>query len=378
MSRPGFGVTSVSSRGTSARRGRIETPHGALDTPAFLPVGTHAAVRGLTPDELREAGVQGVLANTFHLYLRPGAETIERLGGLHRFMSWSGPILTDSGGFQLHSLDHLFERSEEGVRFRAPLDGSIHDMTPESCIRTQEQLGADLIVTLDEFEPIEGPVERAEVGRVRALMERTLRWAERGRDALARTDQLLFGILQGGGSKDLRAESASRTAELDFRAFAIGGLGVGESPALRLELLSAALEPLPVSAPRYLMGLGTPHDLVDAVAGGVDLFDCVIPTRHGRHGVAFTRTGPVQLRSARFREQAGPVDPDCACQVCARYSAAYLRHLMVSREMLGPRLVSCHNLAFYTGLMREMREAIERDRFEAWCEGWRAAYPRPA
>jgi queuine tRNA-ribosyltransferase len=361
-------------RDAHARVGRLDTPHGAIQTPAFLPVGTHAAVRGLTPAELGEAGVQGLLANTYHVYLRPGDELVERLGGLHGFMGWPGPILTDSGGFQLYSLDHLCRRNEDAIEFRSPVDGSAHRLTPEDCIRVQERLGADLIVTLDEFEPIDGVPDAQAEARVRAMMERTLRWARRCIDAHARPDQLLFGIVQGGGSKELRAESATRTAEIGFGAFAIGGLGVGEPAALRSALLDAALQPLPEAAPRYLMGLGAPDDVVEAVAAGVDLFDCVIPTRHGRHGAAFTRRGPVQLRNARFREEPGPIDTDCDCRVCATFSAAYLRHLLTANEMLGPRLVSYHNVAFYMRLLADVRAAIAEDRFGAWREAWRRSY----
>ena len=370
---PHFELLERSSEGP-ARVGRLHTPHGSLDTPGFLPVGTYAAVRGLTPDELIGAGVQGILANTYHLHLRPGEEVIARLGGLHRFMGWAGPILTDSGGFQLYSLDHLCRRSEEGVRFKSPIDGSDHFLSPERCIEVQEALGADLIVTLDEFEPIPLEPGSADPSRVRALLERTLRWAERGQASLRRSDQLLFGIIQGGGFEALRAESAERTRALGFRAFAIGGLGLGESPERRATLLEAALAPLVVEAPRYLMGLGAPGDLLDAVARGVDLFDCVLPTRHGRHGSVFTRTGPLNLRNACFREDPEPLDPECDCGVCARYSRAYLRHLIVSNEMLGPRLLSLHNLAFYMRLLEQMREAIAEDRFEAWCADWRRVY----
>ena len=332
-------------------------------------MGTYGAVRGLTPDDLRGVGVTGVLANTYHLHLRPGEEQVAQLGGLHGFMAWDGPILTDSGGYQIYSLDHLCERSEEGVRFKSPNDGSRHFLTPERCIEVQEALGADLIVTLDEFEPIRPEQEASDPdvrARVQAGMERTLRWASRCQGAQRRKDQLLFGIVQGGGFPELRAESAARTVELRFRAYAIGGLGVGEPAAQRAALLEAALEPLPAASPRYLMGLGMPEDLVEAVARGVDLFDCVIPTRHGRHGSAFTAEGVLNLRNARFRDDAEPLDPDCRCPTCARFSRAYLRHLVVSREMLGPRLLSLHNLAYYMRLMTDMRTAIAEGRFAAW------------
>ncbi len=357
--------------------GRLWTPHGELDTPAFLPVATYASVRGLAPDELRSIGVQGVLANTYHLQLRPGEEIVADLGGLHGFMGWSGPLLTDSGGFQLYSLDHLSRRSEDGVRFKSPVDGAECFLSPERCIAVQEALGADLIVTLDEFEPVPAQPEPEHVSRVRELMERTLRWAERCRKAHGRRDQLLFGIVQGGGFAELRAESAERTRTLGFEGFAIGGLGLGESPSQRSALLEAAVRPLPADRPRYLMGLGLPRDLVEAVARGVDLFDCVIPTRHGRHGTVFTRQGPLHLRQARFRDDPGPIDAACACSACRGHSRAYLRHLLVSNEILGARLASLHNLAFYMQLMQEMREALREGSFAAWRARFAETYRAP-
>jgi queuine tRNA-ribosyltransferase len=353
-------------KGSHARTGRLETPHGVVETPAFLPVATHGAIRGLDPTELAELGARALLANTYHLSLRPGEEVIRRLGGLHRFMGWDRPILTDSGGFQVFSLGALFSCAEEGVRYRSPVDGSEHAMTPESCIGIQEALGADLIVTLDVFEGIPedgGPGDR---GRARELAARTLRWAERGRAAHARPDQMLFGIVQGGGFPELRAEGAKRTAELGFRAFAIGGLGVGEAPDLRRELLAAAVGSLPEAAPRYVMGIGPPADLLAAVALGADLFDCVIPTRHARHGAVFTSRGRVQIRNSAWRDDPGPLDAACDCRVCRRFSRAYLRHLVLSREMLGPRLLAHHNLAFFMRLFEEIRRAISEDRFESY------------
>lgn len=370
---PRFELRARSSEGL-ARVGSLDTPHGSLDTPAFLPVGTYAAVRGITPEELVSVGVQGILANTYHLHLRPGEEVIARLGGLHGFMAWNGPILTDSGGFQIYSLDHLCRRSEEGVHFKSPVDGSDRFLSPERCIEVQEALGADLIVPLDEFEAIPVEPAAADEARVHASLERTLRWAERGQRVRRRTDQLLFGIVQGGGLEALRAESAERTRALGFKAFAIGGLGLGESPPRRVKLLKAALAPLPADEPRYLMGLGTPTDLVDAVAQGVDLFDCVVPTRHGRHGSAFVPSGSLNLRNAGFREDPEPLDRECGCTACRHYSRAYLRHLIVSGEMLGPRLLSLHNLAFYMSLLAQMREAIAEDRFNAWRKKWRGVY----
>jgi queuine tRNA-ribosyltransferase len=357
-----------------ARRARLDTPHGSLDTPAFFPVGTHGAVRGLTPQDLRSVGVQGVLANTYHLHLRPGERRIAELGGLHRFMGWDGPMLTDSGGFQVHSLGHLARRGEDGVEFQDPVDGGRHFLSPERAIDIQEKLGADLIVVLDEFEHIDPAAELEHQARARQMMERTLRWAARCRGAQRREDQLLFGIVQGGGSAELRAESAARTAEIGFAAYALGGLGLGETRPLRAGLIDACLDALPAEAPRYLMGLGHPEDLVEAVAQGIDLFDCVVPTRHGRHGHAFTRAGVMNLRNARFRDDPRPLEDDAPDAVTGGFSRAYLHHLLRANEVLGQRLLSQHNIAFYMRLMREMRAAIEADAFESWRSAWRSRY----
>jgi queuine tRNA-ribosyltransferase len=347
------------------RTGRLATPHGTLETPAFLPVASAGAVRGLAPRELREAGVQGLLANAVHLALRPGARGVREIGGLHRFMGWSGPVLTDSGGFQIHSLDHLARRGEEGVSFRSPFDGSLHFVSPETAIEVQETLGADLIVTLDEFDPIASD-GREDPLRARELLERTLRWAARCRGAARRDDQWLLGIVQGGASAERREESAARTRALGFPGFALGGLGLGEPPALRARLIEASLAALPPDAPRYLMGLGQPQDLLDAIERGIDLFDCVVPTRNGRHGVAYTALGRINLRNARFRDDPAPLDPRCDCATCRGFTRAYLRHLLLAHDSLGSRLVSGHNLAFYMSLLREARAAIQEDRFSRW------------
>ena len=355
----------------AARTGLLHTPHGVLETPAFFPVATFGAVRGLAPDELLRVGVQGVLANTYHLHLRPGEELVASLGGLHRFVGWDGPMLTDSGGFQVFSLDAFCKRSEEGVEFKSPHDGSTVFLTPEKAVQIQERLGADLIVVLDEF----GEIGAGEsLDKTRASLERTLRWAARGQAVRTRGDQLLFGIIQGGGSPELRAESAGRTAALGFGAYAIGGLGVGESAGVRSELIAHCLAPLPAPAPRYLMGLGLPEDLVAAVTRGVDLFDCVVPTRHGRHGSVFTSRGRLNLRNARHREEQAAIDPDCRCPVCGRFSRAYLRHLLGAGDALAARLLSLHNLAYYMTLLRQLREAIETGRLAAFSSEWRARY----
>ena len=366
-----FAVAEVDGR---ARVGRLETAHGPLATPAFFPVGTYGAVRGLAPDELAGVGVQGVLANTYHLHLRPGEEAVHALGGIHAFMGWRGPILTDSGGYQLYSLEHLIAKDEEGVRFRSPHDGSSRALTPESAIAIQEALGADLICVLDEFGEITPAPGAEELARTRAHLERTLRWAERGRAAHSRSDQWLFGIVQGGGSLELRAEAAARTAALGFEAFALGGLGVGDDSAQRAELVAAAVSALPSGAPRYLMGLGEPPDLVAGIEGGVDLFDCVVPTRNGRHGIAFTHDGRANLRNARYRDDSEPLDAECACPACARHSRAYLAHLLRVGEQLGSRLVSLHNLAYYMRLLGEARGAVAEGRFADWARAWRSRY----
>jgi len=368
--RPGFALEARDGR---ARAGRLATPHGVLETPAFFPVGTYGAVRGLTPDELARVGVQGLLANTYHLSLRPGEALVRELGGLHGFMGWPGPILTDSGGFQVFSLGAYCQRSEAGVEFRSPVDGRTVFLTPERAIEIQEALGADLIVVLDEFEAIEDGGDPGHA-RTRACLERSLRWAERCRAVQRREDQLLFGIVQGGFDAELRAESAARTHALGFEAFAIGGLGVGEPPDARARLVEAVLGPLPESSPRYLMGLGLPEDLVAGVLGGVDLFDCVVPTRHGRHGSVFTARGRLNLRNARHHDDAGPIDPDCTCPTCRRHSRAYLRHLVTCGDALGARLLSLHNIAYYMKLVRDMREAIALGCLEKWAEAWRASY----
>jgi queuine tRNA-ribosyltransferase len=369
----------------------METPHGDLATPAFFPVGTYGAVRGLGPDDLHAAGATGVLCNALHLHVRPGEALIEQLGGLHGFMAWPKPILTDSGGFQLHSLAHQMSCDEQGMTFRSTIDGRAYAVSPERAIQIQESLGADLIVTLDQFEPPDALDGEAAVARVRELLERTLRWAERCRRARTRTDQWLLGIVQGGGDAELRAESAARTHAIGFDGYAIGGLGLGEGDARRAALLAASLAPLPDDVPRYLMGLGRPEDLVEAVRAGVDVFDCVVPTRNARHGTAFTSGGRVSVRNAMLRGEPGPLDPACACPCCRTHSRGYLHHLFKTGEALGSRLLTVHNIAYYMKLMQAMREVLRGDapegdeepsspalasrdvkeRFETWRTAWR-------
>ncbi len=361
---------------SDSRAGELTTPHGTLETPTFFPVATYGAVRGLAPWELRDARVQGVLCNTYHLHLRPGETTVASLGGLHQFLDWNGPILTDSGGFQLHSLDRYARVDESGVRFQSPIDGSRYFLSPESCIGIQEALGADLIVILDQFEPAETASAGAQ-GRAHACVERTLRWAARCREAQRRQDQWLFGIVQGGGFADLRQESASRTAALEFPAYAVGGLGLGESSEERLRLLTASLAPLPRTVPRYAMGIGKPEDLVEMVTRGVDLFDCVLPTRHGRHAAAYTGEGKLQLRNARFAGDPEPLDASCDCRCCRHFSRGYLHHLFKVGESLAGSMLSLHNIRYYMRLLASLRHAIATGSSSLWLERWRAGQRVP-
>ncbi len=338
---------------TGARVGRWHTPHGIVDTPAFMPVGTLGTVKGLTPEQLRATGAQQVLANTYHLALRPGAEVVAELGGLHRFMQWDGPILTDSGGFQVFSLAKLSKINDERVVFRSHIDGSLLDLSPERAVEIQEQLGADCIMCLDECPPADAPLPK-----LQEAVDRTTRWAERCRKAQRRADQALFGIVQGGTDPALRARSLDGLLPLDFPGYAVGGLSVGETPAEMYTTLESTVPRMPVDRPRYLMGVGRPIDLVEGVLRGIDLFDCVMPTRNGRNATAFTSRGTVKLRNLQHKTDTGPLDPACACPVCTRFSRGYLRHLFIAEEMLGPILISWHNLAYYQQLLRELREAI--------------------
>ena len=382
----------------AARTGRLVTPHGEVETPVFMPVGTLASVKGVPQDVLEELGVQILLGNTYHLYLRPGVETVRKLGGLHGFMSWPRAILTDSGGFQVFSLNDLRKIHEEGVTFRSHLDGSSHFFTPESAMEAQIGLGADIIMAFDEC--TEFPADRA---RARASMELTLRWAERSQrhfekhkhevpwpapehvcsaapgraaeqsSASARGPaqqpspassaggdhtQSLFGIVQGGMDRLLRRESAERTIEIDFPGYAIGGLSVGEPRELTREVVESTLEHLPPDKPRYLMGVGTPAEIVEYARLGVDMMDCVLPTRAARHGLLFTSEGKVSIKQARYAQDQGPIDPNCQCRVCQRYSRAYLRHLYASNEVLAQVLNTVHNLSFYLDTMRRVRHSI--------------------
>jgi len=356
----------IRDRDAAARTGVLHTSHGDVATPAFMPVATLGAVRGVSPGELRGLGAQILLANTYHLHERPGEDVIEGQGGLHGFTGWSGPWLTDSGGFQVTSMADRVRIDEEGVRFQSPVDGRTRLLTPERVVEIQEALGSDLAMVLDECRPPspEDAAAAAEPGlEVRVAMERTLRWAERSLAARRRSDRWLFGIVQGGVSERLRRESARATAALGFDGHAHGGLGLGESREQRSDLIAAVHAELPERAPRYLMGLGRPSDLVSGVEAGVDLFDCVLPTRHGRHGVLFTSRGLLRIRNARFRSDPSPPDADCDCPTCASHSRAYLHHLLRVGEALGARLASIHNLRFYLGVLERARGAIAEGRF---------------
>lgn len=346
---------------TGARAGLLHTPHGTVETPAFMPVGTHGTVRTLTPEEVRQAGAQIVLANTFHLMLRPGADLVQRAGGLHRFMHWDGPILTDSGGYQIFSLAHLGRVTEEGVAFRSPIEGREVHLTPEKVTEIEEQLGADIIMPLDVC--LGYPAGRA---AAEEALRRTGVWAGRARAAQRRPDQALFGIVQGGFEADLRRRAAEEMVALEFPGYAIGGLSVGEPRDLMYDLLARVTERLPAGRPRYLMGVGVPPSVVEAVRRGVDMFDCVLPTRVGRTGIALTAAGRINLRQPAFADDLSPLEEDCPCPACRAYTRAYVRHLFKAGEMLGPRLLSLHNLTFMARLADSLRAAICADEFDAW------------
>ncbi len=360
----------VLQRAGDARRGRLHTPHGLIDTPAFMPVGTRATVKGLTPQQVRETGAQIVLANTYHLMLRPRAELIAQLGGVQRFMAWDGPVLTDSGGFQVFSLANLRRLDDDGVQFRSHIDGELITLTPETSIAAQNQIGADIIMAFDEC-----PALPSDGATLRQAVQRTIAWAARSKAAHQRRDQALYGIVQGGLDASLRAECLARLVEIGFDGYALGGLSVGEPAPQMWALLSDFAPRMPLEQPRYLMGVGTPIDLVSAVAAGIDQFDCVLPTRNGRKGYAFTSEGVLRLRNARHRAAECGLDPQCDCYTCGRFSRAYLRHLLTHDEVLGGVLVSIHNLAYYQALMRRMRDEIEHGAFEAWR---RAFFQSPA
>ena len=343
---------------TGARAGRIHTPHGSFDTPIFMPVGTQASVKTLAPEELKEMGAGIILSNNYHLFLRPGSKLVKEAGGLHKFMNWDRAILTDSGGFQVFSLGDLRKISEEGVTFRSHIDGSKKFLSPEIATQSQMDLGADIIMAFDECVPYP-----ADFKYTRESMELTLRWAQRCKDTMTNPNQGLFGIVQGGMYKDLRIECANRLVDMDFPGYAVGGLSVGEPKELMYEMLDITLEHLPQNKARYLMGVGTPDCLVEGVMRGIDMFDCVYPTRVARNGTAMTWNGRLVIKNAQYEHDFHPIDEHCNCYTCRNYSRAYIRHLVRVNEVFGLRLLTIHNLHFLIDFMRQMRQSIMEDRF---------------
>ena len=360
-----FQVTAHSGPNGVARRGVLTTAHGVIDTPAFMPVGTYGSVKAMRPDEIRALGAQIVLGNTFHLWLRPGPEVIAAHGGLHRFMGWDGPILTDSGGFQVFSLGALRKISEEGVKFQSPVNGDACFLSPEESMRIQRVLNSDIVMAFDECTPFPATEEQA-----RESMQLSMRWAMRSKAAHEGNSNALFGIVQGGMYEALRDESLTRLTEIGFDGYAIGGLSVGEPKPDMLRILQHTAPRLPADKPRYLMGVGTPSDLIAAVSAGVDMFDCVLPTRNARNGWLYTSEGVVKLRNARYRDDTGPLDPNCDCHTCCHYTRAYLHHLQRVNEILGAMLNTLHNLHFYQRLMRGMREAITAGALADFAAKW--------
>ncbi len=357
---------------TAARRSTFTTPHGVVEMPAFMPVGTQGTVKGLQIDQVRATGTQMLLGNTYHLTLRPGEEVVAALGGLHRFMGWDGPILTDSGGFQIFSLARLTKVSEEGVVFRSHIDGRLLELTPEQAIRIQETLGSDVAMVLDHVVALP-----ADPAVVRDACDRTVLWAQRSCDVPRRTDRARFAIVQGGLDPQLRVSCAERLVSLDFDGFAVGGLSVGETPEQMYGMLDVTCPVLPADRPRYLMGVGRPQDLLQAIRRGVDLFDCVMPTRNGRNAMAFTDEGPMRLRNRQFQRDERPIQPGCPCPACRR-SRGYIRHLFMAREMLGPTLLTAHNITYYQRLLADARGAIVEDRFAAFFQEKMRGWGEPA
>jgi len=360
LPRPVWFETTSQDGATLARTGVLHTPHGSVETPVFMPVGTQATVKGVMPDQLRETGSRMILANTYHLALRPGEAEVAAMGGLHRFMDWPGPILTDSGGFQVFSLASRSKITEAGASFRSHLSGELLELTPERAMTIQENLGADVAMCLDVCPAL--PAERHVIW---AAVERTIRWAARCKAAHARGDQALFGIVQGGAHEDLRGRCVEALIELDFDGYAVGGVSVGEAREEVRKALEVTTHLLPTDRPRYLMGVGRPQDILDAIATGVDMFDCTLPTRNGRNATCLTDGGNVKLRNAGHRGDSGPIEVGCPCLACVRFSRAYLRHLFVAGEMLGPILASIHNLTYLQRLTERARLAIQRGRFAA-------------
>ena len=358
-------------RDGEARAGVLHTPRGPVETPVFMPVGTKGTVKGLTPQDLRGVGAGIVLGNTYHLYLRPGSDLVKEAGGLHHFMGWDGPILTDSGGYQVFSLADTRSISEKGVEFASVYDGSRHEFPPELTTKIQEDLGSDVAMVLDECPPPNAPRDYH-----KASLARTARWAARCKEAHGRDEQALFGIVQGGLYPDLRERSLGLTVEIGFDGYAVGGLSVGESREAMLETLAITAPRLPAEKPRYFMGIGDPVGILQVVALGVDMFDCVLPTRLARHGAALTPDGRLNLKNARHRTDFGPLDPECSCEACTHYSRAYLAHLVRENELLGHRLLTLHNVWFTVDLCRRARREIRAGRFGAWSRAWISRYER--
>ncbi len=357
---------------TKARRGRVNTPHGPIETPVFMPVGTAGTVKAMKPEEVRDMGAQIILGNTYHLYLRPGHEVVKAAGGLHKFMNWERAILTDSGGFQVFSLGAMRKISEEGVEFRSHIDGSKHMLSPEKSMEIQNALGSDIMMAFDECAPY--PADR---NYVKNSLERTTRWLKRCKEYHKNTEQQsLFGIMQGGMYKDLRKQSAEEIVELDLPGYAIGGLSVGEPKEIMYEVMDECVDYLPADKPRYLMGVGSPDCLFEGVERGIDMFDCVLPTRIARHGMAMTSQGRVNIKNAKYERDFTPLDPNCDCYTCRNYSKAYLRHLFKSDEILSSMLMTTHNLHFLVNTMAGIRKAIEEDRFLEYKKEFYDSYGR--
>jgi len=359
-----FNITAQDTQ-TAGRCGRLATPHGVVDTPAFMPVGTRASVRGLMPEQLRQTGAQMLLANTYHLLQRPGAEVVAALGGLHRFMAWDGPILTDSGGYQVFSLSELNRVRDDEVEFASHIDGSRFRLSPALATQAQNRLGADIIMAFDECVSLPSPPDR-----LRRAVERTIRWARQSQAAHRNDRQWMFAIIQGGTDRQLRRYCGEALVELDFPGYAIGGLSVGEGHEQMVEMATSTAALLPPEKPRYLMGVGTPRDLVATIGAGIDMFDCVLPTRNGRNASAFTSAGVLKLRNEQYKLQTVSLDAACDCYTCRNFSRGYLRHLFMVNEMVGPILVSLHNLTFFQQLMAQARQAIQQNRYESWARSW--------
>jgi queuine tRNA-ribosyltransferase len=364
-----FGFTIDATDG-QARNGSVSTAHGDIRTPAFMPVGTAGTVKAMMPESVAQTGADILLGNTYHLMLRPTAERVASLGGLHHFMQWDKPILTDSGGFQVMSLTGIRKLNEEGVEFRSHIDGSKHMLSPERSMEIQHLLGSDITMIFDECTPYPATYQQT-----KDSMELSLRWAQRSKDAYVQREGYgLFGIVQGGVFEDLRAHSSKKLQEIGFDGYAIGGLAVGEGQEKMFETLEYTVPTLPKSSPRYLMGVGKPDDIIGAVLRGVDMFDCVLPTRSGRNGQAFTRNGPLAIRNAGFSDDTSPIDDECSCPACARFSRAYIHHLVRAKEMLGPMLMTWHNLQFYQDLMSDIRAAISQSRLDAFADEFLTRY----